>query len=49
MQALLGTRAAELGDLWLAWDTVRPLLLDDRSAEEPAGSEATEEANAAGR
>jgi len=27
MQALLGDRSAELTDLWLAWDEVRPALL----------------------
>jgi hypothetical protein len=29
MQALLGEHAAELDDLWLAWDAVRPLLFAD--------------------
>lgn len=31
MQALLGAHAAELADLWIAWDAVRPLLFDDVS------------------
>ncbi len=45
MQELLGTRAVELADLWLAWDTVRPLLLDDGSvAAMTADTEATAEA-----
>ena len=36
MQALIGERAKELADLWLAWEAVRPLLLDERM---PAGAE----------
>jgi hypothetical protein len=42
MQALLGARADELADLWLAWDKVRPLLLDDQPAAITADS-ATED------
>lgn len=30
MQALLGERAAALGDLWVTWEAVRPALLNDR-------------------
>jgi hypothetical protein len=29
MQELLGERAASLADLWLAWEAVKPMLLDD--------------------
>lgn len=29
MQALLGERASELAGLWIAWDTVRPHLLEE--------------------
>lgn len=34
MQGLLGTRATELADLWLAWDAIRPALIDDAPAME---------------
>ena len=45
MQALLGDRAAELANLWIAWDAVRPRLFDDAGpvanpAEVPAESPA---------
>jgi hypothetical protein len=29
MQAILGERAADLANLWIAWDGVRPALFDD--------------------
>jgi hypothetical protein len=31
MRMLLGEQAAGLDDLWLAWDSVRPLLLEERT------------------
>jgi hypothetical protein len=31
MRVLLGEQAAGLDDLWLAWDSVRPLLLEERT------------------
>lgn len=31
VQLLLGDRATELADLWLAWDTVRPILLAEHA------------------
>lgn len=37
MQALLGVHAAALADLWIAWDVVRPALLEEPAAvESPA-------------
>ena len=35
MQAIVGERAAELADLWIAWDGVRPFLFDDAGPVEP--------------
>ena len=35
MRALLGERAEELSNLWLAWEAVRPVLFDDRPTAEP--------------
>jgi hypothetical protein len=35
MQTLLGDRAAELADLWLAWDQVRPILFREEFVREP--------------
>lgn len=34
MQDLLGERAADLSNLWLAWEAVRPVLFDDGPAPE---------------
>jgi hypothetical protein len=34
MQTLLGDRAAELSDLWLAWDSVRPVLFREELVRE---------------
>ena len=36
MQTLLGDHAAGLGDLWLAWDLVRPILFREELVREPA-------------
>ena len=29
VKELVGSRAGELGDLWLAWDAVRPALFEE--------------------
>jgi hypothetical protein len=38
VRALLGERGPDLGNLWLAWDAVRPALLSEGARAEPAGS-----------
>ena len=40
MRALLGTRADALADLWIGWDRVRPVLLDEPPVESPVAVEA---------
>jgi hypothetical protein len=37
MQAMLGDRAAELPDLWIAWEAVRTSLLEEPATEAPTG------------
>jgi hypothetical protein len=35
VRGLIGDRASELGNLWLAWDAVRPVLFDSEPAPAP--------------
>jgi hypothetical protein len=48
LRAMLGEHAADLADLWLAWEVVRPVLFEDRAAvssdtsHDAAGAVATE-------
>jgi len=32
LQELLGPRADDVGDLWLTWDSIRPILLEPEAA-----------------
>jgi hypothetical protein len=41
VQAILGEHAAELADLWLAWEVVRPVLFEDPAATETDAADAT--------